>query len=253
MMNPAEFANIAKAENDFWWYRGMRRITFRLLAPHLDGRRIERTLEIGAGTGHFSRVLERRYGWRVFPLDLSWEGLQHGRRIGVERTVQADMRWLPYCDNSFDAALSMDVLVHLPRGEEEGPLREMARVLRPGGLFVLRVSALDVLRSRHSEFTHERQRFTRGRLLRCVEPLGIRVLRCTYLNSLLMPVALARFRVWEPLTRQPAASGVEPVARWLNALLEIPLRVEANWLGAGGGFPLGQSLFLIGEKRAVDG
>jgi SAM-dependent methyltransferase len=253
MMNPAEFANIAKAEKDFWWYRGMRRIAFRLLAPHLRGRRIERTLEIGAGTGYLSQVLERRYAWRMFPLDLGWEGLQHGRHMGVERMVQADMRWLPYRDSSFDAAFSMDVLVHLPRGEEGRPLREMARVLRPGGLFVLRVSALDVLRSRHSEFAHERQRFTRRRLLCCVESLGIRVLRCTYLNSLLMPVAVAKFRLWEPLTRQPAASGVEPVAPWLNTLLEVPLRIEARWLGAGGGFPLGQSLFLIGEKRTIDG
>src|SRR2546426_5085286 len=29
MMNPAEFANIARAEQDFWWYRGMRQILFR--------------------------------------------------------------------------------------------------------------------------------------------------------------------------------------------------------------------------------
>ena len=31
MMNPAEYANIANAERDFWWYRGMEKILFALL------------------------------------------------------------------------------------------------------------------------------------------------------------------------------------------------------------------------------
>lgn len=251
-MNPAEFSNIAKTERDFWWYRGMRRITFRMLAPYLEGRRIARVLEIGAGTGYFSKILEQRYGWRMFPLDLGRAGLQHGLRLGVQRMVQADMRSLPYGDGSFDAVFSMDVLVHVPRGEERGPLQEMIRALRPGGLFVLRVSALNWLRSRHSEFAYERQRFTKGRLLRCVRPLGLRVLRCTYANSLLLPVAVAKFRIWEPLMRRPPASGVQPIAPWLNWLLEAPLRLEAAWIGAGRGFPIGQSLFLIGEKQIQD-
>ncbi|MBM3740630.1 MAG: class I SAM-dependent methyltransferase, partial [Acidobacteria bacterium] len=51
----------------------------------------------------------------------------------------------------------MDVLVHMPPGGEDTPMREVARVLRPGGLLALRVSALDILRSRHSAFAHERQ------------------------------------------------------------------------------------------------
>ena len=34
-MNPAEFANIAKSEKHFWWYRGMRTILFRLVDPYL--------------------------------------------------------------------------------------------------------------------------------------------------------------------------------------------------------------------------
>ena len=77
---------------------------------------------------------------------------------------------------------------------------------------------------------------------------GFRVLRVTYANSLLLPVAFAKFRIWEPLTNAPAASGVEPVAPWVNNLLELPLTLESLWLGAGGSFPVGQSLILIAER-----
>jgi hypothetical protein len=83
-----------------------------------------------------------------------------------------------------------------------------------------------------------------------VERQGIRLLRCTYANSLLTPLAMARFRLWEPLLRKPLASGVEPVAGWLDRLLYLPLAIEARWLAWGFTLPLGQSLILIGEKPA---
>jgi SAM-dependent methyltransferase len=250
MMNPAEFANIAKSEKEFWWYRGMRKILFGLLDPFVAGRRVGRALEAGCGTGYFAQVCRQRYGWTVYPLDLGWEGLRYGQEMGLERLAQADLRALPYRANAFDLVMSLDVIVHLQRGEEYGALREMARVLVPGGLLVLRTSALDILRSRHTEFAGERQRFTRGRLEAAVERHGIKVLRCTYANSLLMPVALARFRIWEPLMRLPAASGVEPVAPWLDRLLYAPLAAEARWLAGGFNLPVGQSIVLIGEKTA---
>ena len=248
MMNPAEFANIAKCERDFWWFRGMRRIMFGLLDPVARRRKLGAVLEAGCGTGHFSKVLSERYGWKMFPLDLGWQGLEYGKTYGLSRMVQADIRSLPYRDASFDGLVSMDVIVHLPRGEEDAPMREFVRVLRPGGMLALRVSALDILRSRHSEFAHERQRFTRSRVFDLAVRHGFQVHRCTYANSLLMPVALAKFRLWEPLTRQAAASGVDPVPAWLDAMLGAPLAAEAKWIGAGFGLPLGQSVVLVGEK-----
>ena len=251
MMNPQEFANIARSERDFWWYRGMRKILFALLDPFLSGRRLERALEAGCGTGYMALVCQKRYGARMYPADLGYEGLEYGRRMGLERLAQADLQALPFRAASFDLVMSLDVLVHFPRGREDAAMRELARVLAPGGLLVIRVSALDILRSRHSEFTCERQRFTRARLRGLAERHGIRVLRATYANSLLLPVALARFRIWEPLLQKPAASGVDPVPGWLDRLLYLPLALEAHWLAWGFGLPLGQSLVLIGEKPAA--
>jgi len=168
--------------------------------------------------------------------------------MGVERAVQGDIMRLPFAGGAFDLVMSVDVLPHLPRGEEYPAARELARVLARGGLLAVRVAALDMLRSRHSQFVFERQRFTRRRLMGLITGAGVRVLRCTYVNSLLLPLALAKFRVWEPLLRKPAASGVEPVAPWLDRLLYAPLALEAAWLGAGHDLPVGQSLVLIGEK-----
>jgi SAM-dependent methyltransferase len=251
MMNPAEFANIARAEQDFWWYRGMRQILFRLLDPLVKKQRFGRTLEGGCGTGHFAKAFTERYGLRVFPVDLGWEGLRHGRRMGVDRLAQADISSLPFPSHAFDLVISLDVIVHFPRGQEDLPVRELARVLAPGGVLAVRVSALDALRSRHSEFAHERQRFTRSRLRSLAERQGLEILRCTYANSLLAPVAFAKFRIYEPLLGIQAQSGVQPVSPWLNRALYLPLEWESRWIGSGRNLPLGQSLILLARKPPV--
>lgn len=248
-MNPAEFANIARAERDFWWYRGMRAILFRLIDPHLAGRTMSRVLEAGCGTGYLSHILQNDRGWPVVPMDISAEGLRFARRMNVQRVLQGDITRLPFADGVFDLVLSIDVLAHLPKPFEIDAVHAMARTLRRGGLLVIRTSALDILHSRHSDFAQESQRFTKRRLVDLAATSGIRVIRCTYANSFLLPIALAKFRIWEPLRRAPARSGVKPDPGWLDRALLAALAAEAAWIGSGRGFPLGQSLLLIGEKQ----
>ncbi|HEY3840978.1 MAG TPA: class I SAM-dependent methyltransferase [Bryobacteraceae bacterium] len=251
MMNRAEFANIARCERDFWWYRGMEQILYQVLDPIAGRRPLHTAMEAGCGTGRMAAQLQRQYGWRIFPTDLERDGLLYGLKNGFPQSMaQADMSALPFASQWFDVVVSLDVIAHFPRGEEQKPVRELVRVLAPGGLMVLRVAALDVLRSRHSQFTRERQRFTRKRLLELVSHAGIRVLRCSYANSLLLPVALTKFRVAEPLLRMKPASGIRPLAGWLDALLYRALLLEAAWLKSGRDLPVGQSLILVGERTA---
>jgi SAM-dependent methyltransferase len=248
-MNPAEFNYIAAAEERMWWFRGMRRILFELLDPLAASRRFERVLEAGCGTGANARRLAARYGWPITAIDLAAEGLRHARALGVPRLAQADVTALPFRDEGFDLLLSLDVLPHFAEGREGFPLGEFARVVAPGGWLVMRCAALRMLASRHSEFVHEQQRFTRGGLCRAIEASGFRVHRATYVNSLLMPVALAKFRIWEPLTRARPASGVRMPASWVNRVLELPLRAEAALLRRGMNFPLGQSVVVLAQRR----
>ena len=248
-MNPAEFDNIAAAERDMWWYRGMRDILFAVLDPVARARKYERVLEAGCGTAYFSKILSERYGWRVVPLDADPAGLRYARGFGAERLIQANVAALPCATASFDALVSIDVITHLERGGELDAFAEFARVLKPGGLLILRSAAFDALRSRHSQFINEQQRFTRRQLVGTLQRAGFRVERATYANSLLLPVALFKFRVWEPLTRAEPASGVQPVPRWMDRMLYLPLRMEAAWIGTGRSLAVGQSVILIARRQ----
>jgi len=225
----------------------MRDILFKLLDP-IAGR-FDRVLEAGCGTGYLSRVLKERYRWSIVPLDGDPDGLKYAREEGTPDLVQANICALPFESQSFDALLSIDVIPHLQPGDERGAFAEFARVLKPGGLLVIRAAALEALRSRHSQFVHEVQRFTRSQIETGLQQAGFTVARATYANSFLLPIALFKFRVWEPVTNQKPQSGVHRVAPWLDRLLYLPLRFEAGWIGSVGSLPIGQSIVLLAYKN----
>ena len=102
MFNPSDFANIARTEESFWWFRGMREISFALLDPWVSRLGVRRVLEAGCGTGHFAGVLHQRYGADVTALDLAGEGLRYCRHRGLVRPVQGSIAALPFADGSFD-------------------------------------------------------------------------------------------------------------------------------------------------------
>ena len=221
-----------------------------MLEPHLAGRAMGSALEAGCGTGYLTQLLQRERGWPIVPLDFSGDGLHYARELGVRNPVQGDIRCLPFGDGAFDLVLSLDVLAHLPRGDEHrGGARTGAgsAARRAGG-------------GAHVGAGHPAQPARRIRLrtatLHAAPPDGTFRRRghtdsaLQLPQSLLMPVALVKFRVWEPLLRKAPESGVQPVAPWLDRLLFAPLAVEAACLGAGRNLPAGQSLLLIGEKMS---
>jgi SAM-dependent methyltransferase len=95
-------------------------------------------LDLGCGPGRHTAVLARR-GARVVGLDLSRALLRAAREAGAERLVRGDMRGLPFQDGAFDAVLNLFTSFgyFADDAEHEAVLREVARVLRRGGSFVL--------------------------------------------------------------------------------------------------------------------
>ena len=87
-------------------------------------------------------------------------------------------------------------------------------------------------------------------LCRLAAEAGFEVRRATYANSLLLPVAIVKFRLWEPLVQAPAASGVRLGPPWMERLLLALLEAEAWWIGLGGSFPLGQSALVLAQRRS---
>ncbi|MFI6707503.1 class I SAM-dependent methyltransferase [Nonomuraea sp. NPDC050478] len=122
-----------------WCPEGVDEADARLLGE-VSGRDV---LEIGCGAAQCARWLVTR-GARVAAFDLSRGQLLHSRRIDEETgvrvpAVQADAESLPFAAESFDVACSAYGALPFV-ADPAAVLREVRRVLRPGGLFVFSVS-----------------------------------------------------------------------------------------------------------------
>jgi hypothetical protein len=127
----------------------------------------------------------------------------------------------------------------------------MWRVLKPGGVALVNVAALDVLRGSHSVLTHEQRRYTRSSLRTLLSSAGFRIEALTFANMSTFPAALA-VRGLERLTgRAGSASDADlrvPMAP-VNSFFNAALTVEGAWLRIGS-LPIGSSLMALARKPA---
>jgi SAM-dependent methyltransferase len=248
-VNVEEYARMYDAEERQWWYAGMRAISFALLEREWteEGAAGRRLLDAGCGTGnnltHF-----RRFGHTV-GVDLSAEALRFCRQRGV-LAVRGSVLSLPFPDESFDAVTSFDVLYHRWVTDDGAAVRELARVLKPGGRLLVRVPALKMLWGAHDEAVHSRHRYTRGELRALLEKEGLAVVKATYANSLLFPVIAVRRTLDRLLHRHGSDVGfLPPPLEWAFRNL---LRLEAHIVPRLP-LPVGASLFALARKGGPSG
>jgi ubiquinone/menaquinone biosynthesis C-methylase UbiE len=144
-------------------------ITHARLREILEPRAGERLLEVGPGTGYYSLPVA---GWlspggSLDVVDVQQEMLDHtlsraGKDgIGNITPARADARELPFADDTFDGAYLVTVLGEIP--DQEAALRELRRVVRPGGRIVV------------GELFGDPHMVTHAALARRAEDAGLRV------------------------------------------------------------------------------
>ena len=117
-----------------------------------------RLLEVGAGTGQDS-VFFRDAGLDVVATDLTPEMVAHCATKGLDAHVM-DVLHLDFPPSSFDAVWTINALLHVPNADLPDALREIERVVRPGGLvFVGVYGGTEVGEGIYEDDRHEPKRF----------------------------------------------------------------------------------------------
>jgi SAM-dependent methyltransferase len=247
-VKPVEYRRMLAAEEAQWWYVGQRAIAHAILEPALPaaggpGDPGPRILDAGCGTGgnlvHLARL------GRAVGVDLVTEATAGCRKRGVT-AVRGEVLALPFPDRTFDVVTSFDVIYHEWVPDDGVAVAEMARVLRPGGLLLVRVPALKVLWGAHDEAVRSRHRYTRRELGGLLESRGLEILRSTYCNSLLFPLLLVRRTLDRLLGRTGSDVGfLPPALEWSfrHALLAEAALVRRGWSS-----PLGASVVALARR-----
>jgi ubiquinone/menaquinone biosynthesis C-methylase UbiE len=237
-----------RVETRHFWFRGLRRFLPPLVARAARGRRDAMLLDCGSGTG-VNLPLLARFG-RVAAVDLSRFGLGLAREAGFTRAARASVARLPFRDESFDVATSIDVLYCLQDGDERRAVNEMYRVLRPGGGAVFNLAAMRILRGNHSVLAAEVRRYDRARVRALLASAGFRIERLTYAYATTFPLTLAQ-RLMERTvglaTPDGAAQQLRVPSPPLNELLAAMLAVESAVLRVAS-LPFGSSLLCLARK-----
>ena len=208
----------------------------RWLPARGDGARL---LDVGCGTGHhMARLAER--GYTVAGVDGSDEMLQHARTINPGAAIErSDVESLPFPDASFDYVICIEVLRYLPSSAR--CLREMARVLKPGGTCLATAAPLLSLNgywavnrlanaTRLGNLVRLKQFFTTsGRLRRAARDAGFTAVQIegvytgpvNWIERLAPRVLPRALKSWEPIDRSIAN---RPVVRDLSNMFLLVAR-----------------------------
>jgi SAM-dependent methyltransferase len=232
-----------EVEQTHWWYRGIRRTAEGLLRRYLAPGRGYDLLDAGCGTGGTTMFLQR-FG-TVTGVDFSPDALAFAQTRGLKRLVRGSVSQLPFPAERFDALTCFDVLYHRGVADIVESLTEFRRVLRPGGIALVREPAFDWLRGSHDVGIHTERRLTVGDLHASMRRAGFDVLAGTYANMVLLPLAVAKRTAERWLNMDFPPDLMVPAAP-LNATLEAILTLE-SLVTRRGSLPVGLSAFALGR------
>lgn len=247
IFTPDYYERMRALESDSWWNAAMRDVAAMLLdLAKLPAAGL--MLDVGCGSGQTAAWFHGKHPqWRVGGLDIAPEGLQHARDLGLP-VSRASALHLPYRDGCADVVITFDVLQHLPLdGGDLHGLREMRRVLKGGGVLLLRTNAQAFPRT-PDDARFQFHRYEPDELTEKIERSGFSVLRLGRVNALLglaeIPRELRASRTQPSayhgiLARPARASGLAGriKRRWL--------RLEGQLLRMGVQLPLGRTMLAV--------
>ncbi len=239
------FTHTRRAVDSHFWYHGFRRFISAALGDVTGGRTDLRIVDCGCGVGQNMRLLEPH--GRVVGLELEPLAAVAAREFG-RPIARGDITRIPFPNDAFDMAVSFDVLQVIE--PDVAAVREMARIVRPGGHVLLTLAAFEMLSGDHSEVWNEYRRYTPRTARELVESAGLEVERVSFAFAALFPLMFAvrtTQRVLRPFRARPSHVDIDVPWAPLNAALMMLLDGEAA-LTRHVPMPIGTSLIVVARK-----
>lgn len=251
-MNVEEYQTLYDLEENYWWFKGHRLISFMLLEKYITKKK-NKILDIGCGTGINLNQL-KKYG-EVHGSDVSAKALEFCKLRGISNVKLSSAENLKFPSNYYDIVTSFGVLCCVQ--DDFQSLREMFRVCKSNGIIFISTPAIPFLFSRfkteHDLSQHTTRRHSKKRLERVVESAGFKIKRITYANMFLCPLVILH-RIIKKIIKpdvkiENAKSDMKKMPYAINGFLFNILRFE-SFLIKRLNLPIGLTLLCVAEKPA---
>jgi SAM-dependent methyltransferase len=192
------------------------------------------------------------YG-RAQGIDFDEEAVGYCHERGLLDVRQGAAEKLPFGDGSFDLVTALDVVEHLD--DDVAVLREMLRVLRPGGQLLVTVPAYRFLWGDQDVVNMHKRRYVAAEVRERLTAAGFQVRRLSYINAFLFP-PIAGIRLLRSLQNRLRPRTTQksdftyPAPRPLNFLLGLIFGAEAPIVRRVN-LPVGVSILALARKPAA--
>ena len=234
---------MAERENFYWWHIGRRAILNSILKRYLRSNN-NSILDVGCGGG--GNILFLKKFGSVAGIDPSVDAINFCNNKGFKDLIIGTAGEIPYPNEFFDLATAFDILEHLE--DDSVALREMKRIIKPGGLIMVTIPALPFLWSPHDDYLGHKRRYRKRELKEKFRAFGLDVLESSYFIIPTVPVIILR-RFLEKVfqsNNQPHSFDIT-LPKWLNAIMIGWLKIERLCLKISP-IPIGSSLYVIAKK-----
>jgi len=231
----------AGVDKDYFWYRAKLDLIEVLLKKTFDNAgsgEEARILNVGAGSGD-DQALMSKYG-KVYAIDVDQKAVETlNPEYCFEKKV-CSITNIDYPDDYFDVVVLFDVLEYID--DDKLAIKEVKRVLKPGGKLLLTVPALQSLYSAHDRFYNHKRRYDKKTLKSATSDLY-----CEYVSYwmflLFIPIALKKLQNKEGA--KVVSAKLPPV---LSKVLYAITKLELSLIKLGMRFPFGVTLYGIYRK-----
>jgi len=246
VMDAAEYRRMADVEQTHWWYQATRTLLRQFMTgalPEVEQSTTRRFLDAGCGTGATGAWLADLGS--VIALDAEIEALNLYCQAHPEaQLIHGDISAIGIPDDFVDAALCVTVLYHGEVSDPAAAVREMARVVKPGGLVCLMEPGVRSLRRSHDRVTHAARRFSRRDLEHLALTANLDIVRSTGAYSFLIPPAWIKSK----LEKTESTSDLDNNTSGLFGILGFIARIEQRLLRVVS-LPFGLSVIVIARKK----
>jgi len=233
------YEQMAQLDSRHWWFTARRRILDGVIERVVKPPKDARILELGAGTGHNLAMLSRFGTVEASELD------PIARQLASDRlgrpVVEAALPDLSmFQAGSYDLVALLDVLEHVP--DDEGSLRSIKQLLKPGAALLLTVPINPWMWSAHDVAHHHHRRYRKQEIRKLAEDAGYAIDLISPFNSLLFP-PIAAVRLAGKLTGKDDSDDAMPTAP-VNSILDTVFGLERSLIGRVP-MPFGVSLVAV--------
>jgi len=233
-------------EMSHWWYVERRRLFGRIIRSYFPEIKKARCADIGASTGANLTLFSELGVLDSVGLEYQYEAIQLAKRKSSFPILQGSGENLPFSNDSFDLVTCTDVLEHITN--DDSTIREINRVLKPGGYVLITVPAFQSLWGHQDEVSHHLRRYTRRDIEKIVTQEGFEIMESFYFNWIMfLPVWI--IRLISRLVSFKMRSEGDINSPTLNKMMMIVFRLDCV-LARRIPFPFGVSVLIFARSTS---